>query len=236
MSHIISKLRIENYKSIISQEFEFAEFTPLVGYNNAGKSNILESIKWILRKYSLSSSSFNDPEIAVTMIATISGITDEVLGKIDVSHRARIEPFLENDALTIKRTQTTPGQTVAQISLQVLSPGGENVWKNNPTGIDNAIKDLFPEPIHIGAMENSEDDVTKSTTSSTIGKLLAEIIGPIEEQYGHHVRTALDTLKNIMDADGSGRAPELDDFDDQVNLKLGSFFPDIKIKVHVPTP
>src|SRR5690606_1984138 len=32
------------------------------------------------------------------------------------------------------------------------------------------------------------------------------------------------------------RAPELTTFDEQVNGKLDAFFPDINIKVHVPTP
>lgn len=42
---------------------------------------------------------------------------------------------------------------------------------------------LFPDPIHIGAMENSEEDSSKSKAGTTIGKLLAEIIEPIEATY-----------------------------------------------------
>jgi hypothetical protein len=79
----------------------------------------------------------------------------------------------------------------------VLNPV-DNTWQNNPAGIDNAIKDLFPEPIHIGAMEISEEDVTKLSTTSTIGKLLAEIIGPLEQQYGQQLNQALDGLKEIL--------------------------------------
>ena len=46
MSHILTEINISNFKSISSESFELTEFTPLVGYNNAGKSNILEAIKW----------------------------------------------------------------------------------------------------------------------------------------------------------------------------------------------
>jgi putative ATP-dependent endonuclease of OLD family len=236
MGHNISKIHIENFKSIKNQEFELSDFTPLVGYNNAGKSNILEAIKWVLRKSSLSISCFNDISEPITMIAKIDGITVDILDNIEQTHRARIEPFLQNETLTIKRIQETPGQSVAQIKLMVLDPNDGITWQNNPAGIDNAIKDLFPEPIHIGAMENSEEDISRSSTTSTIGKLLAEIIGPIEVQYGQKVNTALEGLKQILDAEGIHRAPELVTFDQEINEKLDAFFPDITIKVHIPTP
>jgi len=236
MGHIISKIHIENFKSIRNQEFEISDFTPLVGYNNAGKSNILEAIKWVLRKSSLSASYFNDITQPITMVAKIDGITVDILDNIEQTHRARIEPFLQNETLSIKRIQETPGQTVAQIKLMVLDPNDGITWQNNPAGIDNAIKDLFPEPIHIGAMENSEEDISRSSTTSTIGKLLAEIIGPIEVQYGQQVNTALEGLKQILDAEGIHRAPELITFDQEINEKLDAFFPDITVKVHIPTP
>ena len=236
MGHIISKIQIENFKSIKNQDFELSNFTPLVGYNNAGKSNILEAIKWTLRKTSLNTSAFNDPSQPIIMVATIQGITDDILDNIDQTHRTRIEPFLLNNCLTIKRVQDTPNQSVAQIKLFVLDPADGVTWQNNPTGIDNAVKDLFPEPIHIGAMENSEDDISKSSSTSTIGKLLAEIIGPIELQYGQKVNTALEGLKEILDSEGINRAPELETFDQEINKKLDAFFPDIKVKVHIPTP
>ena len=236
MSHIISRIHIQNFKSIINQEFDLAKFTPLVGYNNAGKSNILESIKWILRKSSLSSACFHNNTLPIEMIATIEGISNQILENIDPGHRARIEPFLNNGFLTIKRVQEMPGQQVAQIRLLVLDPADNQTWQNNPAGIDNAIKDLFPEPIHIGAMENSEEDVTRSSTTSTIGKLLGEIIGPLEQQYGQQLNTALSALKEILEAEGNTRAPELTAFDQEINTKLDSFFPDITIRVHIPTP
>jgi len=236
MGHIISQIAIENYKSIRSQTFELSDYTPIVGYNNAGKSNLLEAIKWVLRKTSLSGSYFFDLNQPISISATIEGITEDILDNIDPVHRPRIEPLLDGDKLTIKRIQEMPNQSAAQIKLYVLDPSNGGVWQVNPTGIDNAIKDLFPDPIHIGAMENSEDDISKSSTTSTIGKLLAEIIGPIEQQYGRQVNIALEGLKNILDADGSERAPELQQFDEEINNKLDNFFPDIKVKIHIPTP
>src|SRR5690606_26119706 len=81
-----------------------------------------------------------------------------------------------------------------------------------------------------------EEDVSKNKTTTTIGKLLAEIIGPIQATYSMEVQTALDGIKELLDCDGTSRAAELTAFDAAVNGKVETFFPGVSIKVHVPTP
>lgn len=239
MTHILSEIAIRNFKSIRNETFELSAFTPLVGYNNAGKSNMLEAIKWLLRKTALTDSSFHDTALPVEMEGVISGITQAILDQLPENQRTSVQPFLIGDSLSIKRVQPQPNVGVAQIRLLVKDPaniGTANEWRANPTGLDQAIQALFPEPIHIGAMENAEEDVSKSKNTTTIGKLLAEIIGPIQTSYSTQVQTALDGIKDLLDADGTSRAAELNAFDAAVNGKVESFFPGVNIKVHVPTP
>jgi energy-coupling factor transporter ATP-binding protein EcfA2 len=239
MTHLLSEIVIRNFKSIQNQTFELSAFTPLVGYNNAGKSNILESIKWLLRKSSLSDTDFNDITVPVEIEGCISGITAAILGQLPSNQAAAVTPFLFTDKLYIKRIQPLPNSGVTAIKLFVKDPaqiGTLNEWRNNPTGLDQAIQALFPEPIHIGAMENSEEDVSKSKNTTTIGKLLGEIIGPIQTTYSTQVEAALSGIKDLLDANGTARATELNAFDTAVNSKVESFFPGVSIKVHVPTP
>ncbi|MBS3993639.1 MAG: AAA family ATPase [Bacteroidetes bacterium] len=239
MTHILSEITIRNFKSIRNETFELSAFTPLVGYNNAGKSNMLEAIKWLLRKTALTDTSFHNTALPVEMEGVISGITQAILDQLPENQRTSIQPFLIGDTLSIKRVQPQPNVGVAQIRLLVKDPaniGTANEWRANPTGLDQAIQALFPEPIHIGAMENAEEDVSKSKNTTTIGKLLAEIIGPIQTSYSTQVQTALDGIKDLLDADGTSRAAELNAFDAAVNGKVESFFPGVNIKVHVPTP
>ncbi|MGV8946118.1 MAG: ATP-dependent nuclease [Lutibacter sp.] len=239
MTHLLSEVSIKNFKSIIDESFELSAFTPLVGYNNAGKSNMLEAIKWLLRKSALSETAFYDKTQAVEMEGRISGISETILEQLPDNQRASIEPFLFTDSLYIKRVQAQPSIPVGQIRLLVKDPaniGNANEWRANPTGLDQALQALFPEPIQIGAMENAEEDVSKSKNTTTIGKLLSEIIGPIQASYSTQVQTALDGIKDLLDANGISRATELNDFDAAVNSKVESFFPGVNIKVHVPTP
>lgn len=53
MAVYITKLEINNYLSCKKTELELSPFTSLVGYNNAGKSNILSAVKWLLEKRTL---------------------------------------------------------------------------------------------------------------------------------------------------------------------------------------
>jgi len=240
MTHILSEIIIKNYKSIQNQTFELSSFTPLVGYNNAGKSNILEAIKWLLRKTTLSDTHFHDATVPVEVEGCISGITESILEQLPANHQAAINPFLFSDSIYIKRVQETPNVPATQVRLYVKSPGEsgtmDDPWRPNPTGIDQAIQALFPEPIHIGAMENSEEDVSKNKSTTTIGKLLSEIIGPIQTTYSTQLQTALDNIKELLDADGTARVTELNAFDADINGKVESFFPGVSIKIHVPTP
>ncbi|MES2429309.1 MAG: AAA family ATPase [Bacteroidota bacterium] len=239
MGHKLSQITINNYKSLITETFELSNYTPLIGYNNAGKSNILTAIKWLLRKSSLQAEAFNQIAAPISMEGTIEGIDNNLLQLLTLNHRNSISPYIVNDQLRIKRIQSQPSDTSANIKLFVFDPNAADPaqpWIANPNGIDNALNVLFPDPIHIGAMENAEEDVSKSKAGTTIGKLLGEIIEPIENQYGANVRNILDGLRNLLDADGANRAPELTQFDLDVNQKIDTFFPEVNIKLHIPTP
>ena len=74
---------------------------------------------------------------------------------------------MRDGVLMVRREQQVPG---GDTELTVMNPDTGD-WEPNPTGIDNAISALFPDPIRIGAMENAEEDASKAKTTTTIGKL-----------------------------------------------------------------
>ncbi|MEA2083081.1 MAG: AAA family ATPase [Thermodesulfobacteriota bacterium] len=239
--HGLSELKIENYKSCREIDFILSDFTPLVGYNNGGKSNILESIKWLLKSSVLVKEDFFDPSQPIVVMGKIVGITDDILENLIEKHRNRIEPYLNNGCLYIRRKQPNPGGAAKNISLEIRNPAiedeqADNAWEPNPTGIDQAIKAIFPEPIEIGAMENATEDVGKSKAGTTIGKLIAEIMAPIEQAHGVALNEALEGIKCRLEAEGPERAQELNDFDLHANNKLKDLFPGLQVRLHVPAP
>lgn len=238
MSIKLQELFVKNFKSIKEETFKLSDFTALIGYNNGGKSNILDSAFWLLKKSTLRDKDFNNQDEPVIVEGIITGITEDFLKKLKANHRNSISPFVIDEKLEIQRVQNIPNESSTKIKLNIKSINNEAAaeWKPNPAGIDNAIKFLFPEPIQIKAMDDAMKDISNSSGSSTIGKLINEIIEPIQEKYGGEVEKAMDEIKKIFDADGEKRAPELIAFDDQANKKLETLFPSVSIKLHIPTP
>src|SRR5690606_3349978 len=108
-------------------------------------------------------------------------------------------------------------------------------WRVNPNGLQEAMHDLFPEPIFVESMDNATDDVSKFKTTSTIGKLLQLLSAQIENEQ-HELVEALETISRKLNFDGSERLAALNNFDDIANNRVSDFFPGVSLKIHIPTP
>lgn len=235
MSHKISSVEIKNYKSIVNAELKLSSFTPLVGYNNAGKSNCLSAIQWILKKSSLSNKDFFDTSQPVEVIATINGVSQVLLDLMPSRQKRSIENYVQNETLKIRRVQETPNAKVAEIRISVWDDS-TNDWAINPTGLDNALTVLLPEPIRIGAMENAAEDASKAKTSTTIGKLLGEFLVPVKTAHEADLNQHLNEVGRRISSDGDMRFSELSIIDQNVNSKVNDLFPGMSVKLHFDTP
>lgn len=232
--HRISRTHIKNFRSCSNLEVTLADFTPIVGYNNCGKSNFLLALKWGISPWTLQEDDFFDIGSPVVIELQIQGVSTDILEAVKEKHRKRIAPFCVDKALSLRRLQPRPGGSKNAITLEILSPDGE--WKKNPAGIDAAIKVLYPEPIEVKAMDDAAEDVGKSKTTTTIGKLIAEVVKPIEEQQSEALHLALEGIRAKLDAEGDDRPQELVHLDEGTNLNLKDLFPSITVKMHVPMP
>lgn len=235
--HHVSEICIRNFKSISDGTFPLSSYTPLVGYNNAGKTNILKALCWAIKKSSLQAEDFHRTTASVEIEVEISGITDQVMDALGDGHRRRLEPLLADGKIRLRRIQAEPGQSAANIRLKVLrTDGGTREWVANPNGIDAAISAMFPEPIYIGAMENAAEDVAKFGSSTTIGKLLKEITAPVVRRYTPQVADALRDIKARLTANSDNKDETLAGLDAMVQRQLDLLFPGVTAKTHVPVP
>lgn len=238
--HKIDWIRIRNFRSCSDISLNLESYAPLVGYNNAGKSNILKAIKWFLRPTGLQDKDFNNTENKVIVSAKISGISNDLLNSLDAKHKASIEPFITDESFFVRMEQETPGGAKGLRRLYV-STGSANQdedswdWRVNPNGLQEAMHDLFPEPIFVESMDNATDDVSKFKTTSTIGKLLQILSAQIENEQ-HELVEALETISRKLNFDGSERLTALNNFDEIANNRVSDFFPGVSLKIHIPTP
>ncbi|MDN5433032.1 MAG: ATP-binding protein [Acinetobacter sp.] len=202
--HRISQVSIKNFKSCIDTTILLSEFTPLVGYNNAGKSNCLSAIQWLIRRASLSDKDFYDVSQPIEVVAIIEGVTPQLLNQLPPNQRTSVQRYVEDEKLRIRRLQEQPNIRVADIRLSVWD-ANINDWVPNPTGLDNAISVLLPEPIRIGAMENAAEDASKAKTTTTIGKLLAEFLEPVKTAHELELNQHLGEIISRISCNGSQR-------------------------------
>ncbi|TNH17880.1 ATP-dependent endonuclease [Halomonas sp. BL6] len=235
MTHRVSSIVIKNYKSLLATELKLSNFTPFVGYNNAGKSNCLSAIQWLLKKSSLTEQDFFDASQPVEVIATIEGVSPALLAVMPQGQRKSIEKYVQDEKIKVKRVQETPGAKASEIRISVWNES-DNDWAINPTGLDNAIAVLLPEPIRIGAMENAAEDASRAKTSTTIGKLLSEFLTPVKTAHEVELNKHLNEIGRRISCDGDMRFSEFSVIDQSVNSKINDLFPGMSVKLHFEMP
>lgn len=223
---------IVNFRSCKSTNVNLRPYTALVGYNNAGKSNIILAIKWLLDGTSISDSDLFEPEKPVSVKGKIIGITDETLTLLSEDNRQKLTPFIINGTLSFCRRQEYDSGKQKK-TLEVFDG---TAWKKNPGGIDGAISNIFPEPIHIPAMSDAAEDSTKYKTSTTIGKILLAIVAEIKKEHEEKFSRNISEIDKFLSHNGANRLDSLNRIDAGVNDKVNKFFPDVSIKLHFPTP
>ena len=238
--HSLQSLNITNFRSCKATSLSLSAYTPIVGYNNAGKSNILNAIEWLLSASTLTAEDFFDPAEPVIVEGVISGVDAALLAAMPTNQATTISDYLDNDVLRIRRKMVVPG-TASTAKIEVRNPKiadeeDSAAWKNNPTGLDGALKVLFPNPIRIHAMENAGDDVGKSSKTNTIGRLISAITEQVKTAHEAEFRAALDVVRKRLAADGAERAAELQTLDAETTTQLQDLFPGLKLKIDITPP
>jgi len=233
MAVSISALEVRNFRSCRELSVVLSPYTPIVGRNNCGKSNVVAALSWLIRKRTLTAEEFNQSAQAVEVAATLTAVTDADLNALpEPKHRAAIAKYVRDETLHIKRSQAN---AEAKPKLTVKDPVNDT-WEDIPTGIEAALNALLPEPIHIAAMDDAAEDASKAKTNTTIGKLLAALLSGIRERHDADLQVHLDALTTRIAAKGGQRITELDDIDAAINTKIRDLFPGVSIRLDFPVP
>ena len=238
--HTLANISIFNFRSCKNVALPLGNFTPVVGYNNAGKSNILTAIEWLIEPSALVAGDFFDPNLEIVVEGTVTGVAPQLIGGMPANQQGQIKPYIENECLRFRRVLPKPGG-VASIRLEVRDPSvvdetEKKAWIPAPTGIPQTLKALFPESIRVQAMQDAADDVVKQTKGNTIGKLIADVIEPVRTSHEGELRVALKDITDKFSADGANRAEQLKAFDDGATASLSDLFPGLRLKLDVPVP
>ncbi len=221
----LNKITIVNLRSIRRETFPLSPFTPLIGYNNAGKTNILMGIQWLLTKKSLDVTFFDDASIPVEAEGEFSGITETVLSRLSPERAAAMRQFLDNGTFHLRKVQRVPSDNPENLQYLVKVPRSKD-WVQMSDVFRQAYMRLFPEPIYVQDLGSSDTNV----------RLLREIFKPLEQRFAGEFAEVLGQFRDLLSANSDTRAEELNTFDRDVNSMLQPLFPSVKLSIDIPTP
>ena len=227
----LSEITICNLRSIHRQTFPLNNMTALIGYNNAGKTNILMGIRWLLSPFSLDVSFFDDSNVPVEVEGHFQGISETVLNRLGEEKSREIVPFLNGDSLRVKKVQRVPGIPPESVELWALVPpqrqnASRKGWIRVGDDFKHAFKRMFPEPIAIWDFEGNK----------AFTKLLHEIFKPLERRFGGEFNDIIGKFNDLLSPGGENQAAEIKSFDREVNEKLQPLFPSVRVELDIPIP
>lgn len=227
----LSEITICNLRSINRQTFPLNNMTALIGYNNAGKTNILMGIRWLLSPFSLDVSFFDDSNVPVEVEGHFQGISEAVLNRLGEEKSKEIAPFLAGESLRIKKIQRVPGIPPENVEMWVLTPPNRQTstrkgWVRASDEFKHAFRRMFPEPIAIWDFEGNK----------AFTKLLHEIFKPLERRFGGEFNDILGKFNDLLSPGGENQAAEIKSFDREVNEKLQPLFPSVRVELDIPIP
>lgn len=217
----ISKITVENYRSIRSVEIDASNFNVFVGQNNHGKTNFIEAIQWF---YSGSgdlsvlknSAAGAGEEISVEL--EFSGVQEGIAQISNADNQQKLKNVLgESDTMRVKRTSSKAKER------HLYNPT-EDKWKKQPCGADSAFNNCIPRFEFVEATKNLKD-VGNYKSTTPIGKMLGGVLAEILEAEAEYVKFR-EQFEKLFASETSSIKQKLKEISGQVCDHLKKQFPD----------
>ncbi|MCF3649049.1 ATP-dependent nuclease [Synoicihabitans lomoniglobus] len=217
----ISKITVENFRSIRRVEIDASAFNVLVGRNNHGKTNLFDAIQWFYTGSGdlaelKNSAAREDDEISVEL--EFSGV-QEGLGQIThADNQTKLRNVLgESDTMRVKRMGSKPKERL------IYNPTKDE-WKKQPCGTDGPFNNCIPRFEFVEATKNLRD-VGNYKSTTPIGKMLGGVLAEILEAEEEYVKFR-EQFEKLFSSETSSIKQKLKDVSGQVCEHLKKQFPD----------
>lgn len=226
---LISRITIENFRSIENASVAPMPFSVFVGQNNHGKTNFFEAIEWF---YTAKSSSDEERFCKLSSAKINVQLDFESVLETDIQK-------LSTEAARTKIRTMLGGSTSFSVRKTSIDHKRsylvEGIDKGNPSGLDNAINEFLPKLEYVNTRVRL-DDVAKFKDKNPIGAMLSGVLTAIvesSEDYKNFKRQ----FTTLFEGDASEVRAELDKLGIAVQIYLQKQFPDgTKIKFNVNPP
>lgn len=225
----ITRIIVENYRSIKKADVYPSDFSIFVGQNNHGKTNFFESIEWFFNaKSSKCDEHFErNTENKISVEIFFDEVTEADIGKLTAeANKTKIRGMLGSESnFSVVKTSVD--------HKRKYFVGG--VDKGNPQGLDTAINEFLPRLEYVNT-KICLDDVSKYKDKNPIGTMLSGVLSTIIENSEDYINFK-GQFSKLFDNEESEVRKELDKLGVKVEVYLQKQFPDgTKVKFVVNPP
>lgn len=229
----ITRIKIENFRSIKNTEFNTTDFNIAVGQNNCGKTNFFESIQFLFNGLSrgqnvseLKHKRQTENEILVEL--EFSGAQQGAENMQNQTNKTKILNALnESDTVVISRS------TAVDVKKRKFIVNGEEV--NPGTGFDKALNDFLPKFEYV-TTKQYYDAVAKYSKTTPMGIMLSGVLTAILQENVQYQEFQA-KFRELFEDDNSEIKTEFDNVGNKVQIYLEKQFPDCtKVKFEVTAP
>ena len=229
----ITRIKIENFRSIKNTEFNTTDFNIAVGQNNCGKTNFFESIQFLFNGLSrgqnvseLKHKRQAENEILVEL--EFSGAQQGAENMQNQTNKTKILNALnESDTVVISRS------TAVDVKKRKFIVNGEEV--NPGTGFDKVLNDFLPKFEYV-TTKQYYDAVAKYSKTTPMGIMLSGVLTAILQENVQYQEFQA-KFRELFEDDNSEIKTEFDNVGNKVQIYLEKQFPDCtKVKFEVTAP
>jgi predicted ATP-dependent endonuclease of OLD family len=228
----ISRIKIENFRSIRHTEFNTTNFNIFVGQNNCGKTNFFEALEFFFNglgkgitidelRYKRDSQSEILVEVEFTGALEGASKMQNEKNKITIQNKLN-----GSDTVVFTRDSKDVKKRKMYVNGTEVQPG---------TGFDTALNDFLPKFEYISTKQYY-DSVAKYAPKTPIGIMLSGVLSTIL-QSNQQYQDFQTKFSELFESDSSEIKTEFETIGNQVKIHLEKQFPDTtKVKFEVSTP
>lgn len=224
----ITRVTIQNFRSIEFAEIEPSQFNVFAGQNNHGKTNFFEAVEWFYNgSGKLEQILFRgNPEGEVSVEIEYTDIQSGIETIKNEATRDKFRKFAGGkDTIKVKRTSADSGKRFLW----------DGEWKKNFAGFDLAFNDCLPRLQYVSTT-TCLAEVSKWGKKTPIGEMLSGVLNAILETSAPY-RDFKEKFHELFTGETSEVKVELDTLAKKVRVHLEQQFPECtKIEFGVTAP
>lgn len=229
----ISQIKIENFRSIESSEFNCSSFNIFVGQNNTGKTNFFEAVEWFYngtpKGVSIDDLKFKrKQEREILVEVEFIGAQHGAENMKNEANKTKMQGVLDgSDVIVVRRVSSEAKKRVVEVNGAVID--------KLPTGFDKAFNDFLPKFEYINTKQYF-DAVAKYSARTPVGIMLSSVLETILEDNKQYAEFK-EKFEALFDDDGSQVKVEFDRLGKAVKVHLEKQFSDCtNVKFEVSSP